>query len=182
MQKLVYSCTLIPAGNGGIYEDPSETHNECLQSCFVKNIRKEMVLRSIAHVAVRKRHQRQDEIIIFLPTLDWNQQSCLFLLVRMHFIQAYVVWNVCIYSKGTSVCCANWIELSAGGVLHDRAFLKTTFEWSAGKNNPDFVQLLMAFRYSNSYYTSCFLKESLKFYVEICRSIFYATWKLETYF
>ena len=31
-------------------------------------------------------------------------------------------------------------------------FLKTTFGWSAGKNNSDFIQPLMAFRYSNICY------------------------------
>ena len=31
---------------------------------------------SIANVAVRKRHQRQDENLIFLPALYWNQQNC----------------------------------------------------------------------------------------------------------
>ena len=31
---------------------------------------------TIADVAVRKRHKRQDEIMIFLPALYWNHQSC----------------------------------------------------------------------------------------------------------
>ena len=31
---------------------------------------------SILDVAVRKCHQRQDESMIFLPALYWNQQSC----------------------------------------------------------------------------------------------------------
>ena len=48
--------------------------------------------------------------------LYWNQQSFLFLPVHTHFLQAYVVWNVHIYSKRTSVCCVNWIALKFKGV------------------------------------------------------------------
>ena len=61
------------------------------------------------------------------------------------------MWQARIYSKRASVCCANWISLSVKGVyiLH---FLKTTFEWSVGKNNPDIVQPLMALCYSNICY------------------------------
>ena len=36
--------------------------------------------------------------------------------------------------------------------MHDRVFLKTTFGWSAGKNNSDFVQPLMTFHYCNICY------------------------------
>ena len=53
------------------------------------------------------------------------------------------------HSKSVSVCYANWIELSVWAytsILHDRGFffffLKTTFGWSAGKNNPDFVHFV----------------------------------------
>ena len=45
--------------------------------------------------------------------------------------------------------------LSRAYILHGIFFfLKTTSGWSAGKNNPDFVPPLMAFRYSNICYLS----------------------------
>ena len=62
----------------------------------------------IAYVAVRKRNQRLDEILIFLPALYWNQESCFFCRQRTYFLQAYTVWSVRIYSKRTSACCAKW--------------------------------------------------------------------------
>ena len=49
---------------------------------------------TIAHVAVRKRHQRQDEIIIFFTRFIMESSKLFFLPVRTHFIQLYVVWNV----------------------------------------------------------------------------------------
>ena len=60
------------------------------------------------------------------------------------------------YSKHTSLCCAKWITLSAEGILHD-SFLENNFTsmislMKCGKNNPDFVQPLVAFRYSNICY------------------------------
>ena len=74
---------------------------------------------AIAHVAVRKCHQRQDEILIFFT---WNQQSC-FSIGRVRISNKRLLCETRIYSKHESVCCANWIALS---VLHDRAFLKTS--------------------------------------------------------
>ena len=53
----------------------------------------------IADVAVWKCHQRQAKIVIFLPALYWNQQSCFSAI--MHTFHT---------------------------ILHDRGFLKTTFE------------------------------------------------------
>ena len=93
-----------------------------------------------------------------------------FLPVHTHFIQAYVVWNARIYSKRPSECCANWIALSVKGIYCITAFLKTTFKWSTGKNNPDFVQPLMAFCYSNICY-----------YVILCHRNLLATCSLLVY-
>ena len=69
----------------------------------------------IADVAVRKHHQRQDEIMIFYPHYT-RISKVVFRPLRTHFIQAYVVWNARIYCKHTSVCCANLIALSVEGI------------------------------------------------------------------
>ena len=95
---------------------------------------------TIAHVAVRKHHQRQDEIIIFFTHTILESAKLFFLQVHMHFLQAYVVWNARIYSKHASICCAYWIELRVEGVYCTaELFWKQLFEWSAGRNIPDFV-------------------------------------------
>ena len=66
--------------------------------------------------------------LYLLPTLYWNQQSCCFFLpVRTHFIPAYVMWNVRIYSKLASVCFANWIALSMLSV--DGVYCMTDLFW-----------------------------------------------------
>ena len=99
---------------------------------------------TIADDAVRKRHQRQDEILIilFLPALYWNQQF--FFSVTYAFL---AVWNARIYSKRASVCCANWTGLfkCRGRIYCVTIFLKTNFGWSAGKNNADLRPLLRYF-------------------------------------
>ena len=66
----------------------------------------------IAHVAVRKHHQPQDESIIPFTRTILESAKLFFLPARTHFIQAYDVWNPCIYCKYASVCFANWIALS----------------------------------------------------------------------
>ena len=103
-------------------------------------------------------------------TTGWNHKSLYFYphytgiskvvfpSVRTHFLQAYVIWNARIYCKPASVCCANWIALSVEGIYcMTDLFLKTTFEWSAGKNNHDFAQPLM-FRYSHIWCLLFFLQ------------------------
>ena len=62
-----------------------------------------------ADVAVRKRHHRQDENLIFLPALYWNQQSC------------FSVSNARIYNK-RMLCELDCVKCR-GRVF----FLKTTF-------------------------------------------------------
>ena len=92
----------------------------------------------------------------FSPALYWNQQSFFFLFLG----------NVCIHSKRmlfkTCVFIASvqgyavWTGLlKVSRAYAEWQYFKTTFGWSAGKNNPDFVQLLMVFHYSNIYYSGC---------------------------
>ena len=78
------------------------------------------------------------------------------------YIQAYVVWNTPIYSKRASVCHANWIVLSVEGIYCMTVlFWKQLLNEVRINNNPDFVQPLMAFHYSNICYS--FLLKSFLF-------------------
>ena len=73
-----------------------------------------------------------------LPALYWNQQSCFSAgNVRIPCKRILCETRALIASKRMLY------ELDCikcrGRILHDEALLKTTFVWSAGKNNPDFI-------------------------------------------
>ena len=80
----------------------------------------------------------------FLPALYWNQQSC------------FSVGNVRISNKRllgeTRVFIASKLDcVKCQGLIYCMTiFLKTTFGWSAVKNNPDFVPPVMTFRTATS--------------------------------
>ena len=68
-------------------------------------------------VSVRKRHQQQGEIMILLPALYWNQQSC-FSAGNTHISCKHMSYEMrpFIANAFAYTCCANWIAWSVKGV------------------------------------------------------------------
>ena len=62
-----------------------------------------------------------------------------FLLAMYAFLTSLCETQI-ICCKHASMCCVNWKVLSVEAyIAWQFFFLKTSFRWSAGKNNPDFV-------------------------------------------
>ena len=75
-----------------------------------------------------------------------------FFCQHAHISYKRMLCETYIYSKRASICCANWIALSVRAYITWQSFFEN--KWSAGTNNPDFVQPLMLFRYSSICYWS----------------------------
>ena len=84
----------------------------------------------IPHVAVRKHHQQQQqgEILIFLPALYWNQQSCFSVgNVLISNKRMLCEMRVFIVSAQAYAVRTGMHQVSGAYILHDRVFLKTSF-------------------------------------------------------
>ena len=84
-----------------------------------------MIKHVTADVAVRKHHQLQDEILIFLQALYWNQQGC-FSLSNIYISNKHMlcemrlsIARVQAYAVQTEL---HWV--SRAYILHDRFFWK----------------------------------------------------------
>ena len=107
----------------------------------------------IADVDVRKHHQQLDESLIFFAhTL--KEISKVVFLWEMHTFITSICCIKCmhLYSKHTSENCANWIASTVKGMYCMTEISSNNFCRFLAKNNPDFVQSLVAFCYSNICY------------------------------
>ena len=92
--------------------------------------------------------------LYFYPHNTENRENCFTRKTMSITQQAFAQWNACIYSMRASVCCAKWTVSMSRVYIAWQNFVQLCWfsGWSAGKNNPDFVQPLAVFRYSNIYY------------------------------
>ena len=106
---------------------------------------------------VRKRHQRLGEISMIF--------TCTILEIRKMFTRklcdAHIYNNRMLFETRASIAIAQAYAVRTGLRQASRAYCITEFSWnqlrwypgwSAGKDNPDFAQPLVAFRYSNIWY------------------------------
>ena len=103
---------------------------------------------TIAGVAVRKCHQRQEENLIFFSCTI--RQSAKLFVCNARIYNKRMLCETHAFVASAQVYAVQTILLKVlRAYIGWKSFLKTTFGWSADRNNFHFIQPLMAFRYSN---------------------------------